>query len=146
MIAIFCGPMLGSAFAGTQEWTSGWGMGVNEYQISDSNGNELAIYCPDDKATGVMSAVALVNGKKYSSKGSGTEQFDIIVDGELYSNPFYTDCRACDANFPAFWEAFRAANELAISASGETISLPTTKLNELLHPYENVLNSCKSDW
>jgi len=33
-----------------------------------------------------------------------------FVDGETYSNPFFTDWRVCRANFPGFWEVLRQAN------------------------------------
>ncbi|MEZ3136603.1 hypothetical protein ACBG90_18025 [Stutzerimonas kunmingensis] len=37
----------------------------------------------------------------------------MIVDGEIYNNPFFTDCRVCGANFPAFWETLRQTNHLS---------------------------------
>ena len=106
-----------TASAGTYEWTTGWGMGVSEHLVDDGNGNELNISCPDHEEDGAVRAYATVAGKQYSSEEgamSGDRSFDVIVDGEHYSNPFFTDCRACGANFPAFWQALRQANRLLL--------------------------------
>ncbi|MGU1440777.1 hypothetical protein ACSEOI_02240, partial [Pseudomonas aeruginosa] len=112
-----------SAHAGTYEWTSGWGMGISEHLVDDGNGNELNISCPNYEEDGYVRAYASIGGQQYSStEGNG---FDVIVDGETYSNPFFTDCRACGANFPGFWEALRKANNLKLAAGGQTVNLPT---------------------
>jgi len=134
----------GSAMAGTYEWTSGWGMGISEHLVDDGNGNELNISCPDYEEDGYIRAYASIAGRQYGSdEGNG---FDVIVDGETYSNPFYTDCRVCAANFPAFWEALRKANNLMISAEGQVVRLPTKNIAAVLHPLGSPENSCRSAW
>jgi hypothetical protein len=130
------------AFAGTYEWTSGWGMGVSEHLVDDGNSNSLNISCPDEE--GAVAAYATINGVDYSSDGEPS--FDVIVDGEVYSNPFYTDCHVCGANFPGFWEALRKANNLKLSAGGKTVVLPTKNIAQVLKPLASKENSCRSAW
>ncbi|AYW72324.1 hypothetical protein N0002_07080 [Pseudomonas aeruginosa] len=131
-----------TVFAGTYEWTSAYTQGVEEHLVDDGNGNELNISCPDDERP--VTAYASITGKQYSSdKGDG---FDVIVDGTTYSNPFFTDCHVCGANFPGFWAALRKANNLQISAEGKTVKLPTKNLKKVLLPYSNKQNICRSAW
>lgn len=132
-----------TAWAGTYEWTSGWGQGVAEYQADDGNDNALTISCPDHE-DGYISAYADIAGKAYSSDQEGG--FDVIVDGIHYSNPFFTDCRACAANFPGFWDALRKANNLQINAEGKTVKLPTKNIGQILRPLEHPENSCTASW
>lgn len=133
-----------SAHAGTYEWTSGWGMGVSEHLVDDGNGNELNISCPNHEEDGYVRAYASIGGQQYSSdEGNG---FDVIVDGDTYSNPFFTDCRACGANFPGFWEALRKANNLKLAVGGQTVNLPTQNINTVLQPLYSPENSCNSAW
>lgn len=132
-----------TALAGTYEWTSGWGMGVSEYLVDDGNGNALNISCPDDEER-YVSAYATIFGKSYSShRDTG---FDVIVDGEVYSNPFYSECTVCAAIFQDFWSALLKANNLQIRAEGKTAKLPTKNLNNLLLPLDNPKNTCRSGW
>ncbi|PAU59209.1 hypothetical protein BZL41_17005 [Pseudomonas sp. PIC25] len=133
-------------WAGTYEWTSGWGMGVSEYSVDDGNGNELNISCPSEDAVlndPYISAHATIMGKSYASTETG---FDVIVDGVAYENPFFTDCRACGANFPEFWKALRNANNLHMRAEGKTIRLPTKSIKKELRPLDEKGNTCKSAW
>ncbi|QLF94883.1 hypothetical protein HW090_17515 [Pseudomonas sp. ABC1] len=142
-------PLLGflivvTAQAGTYEWTSGWAMGTTEYLVDDGNGNELNISCPDDEDR-YISAFATIQGKRYSSdEGAG---FDVIVDGELYSNPFNTDCRVCADIFKhAFWEDLYRANRLQITADGQTVNLPVKNIGNVLLPLNDPYNSCRVAW
>lgn len=132
-----------SALAGTYKWTSGWGMGVSEYLVDDGNGNELNISCPDDEERYIR-AYATIAGKKYDSHSEA--RFDVIVDGEHYSNPFYTECRVCSANFKVFWSALRNANNLFISADGKTVRLPVQDIKENLPPLDNHESTCRYGW
>ncbi|WP_116426022.1 hypothetical protein [Pseudomonas citronellolis] len=132
-----------TTFAGTYEWTSAYTQGVEEHLVDDGNGNELNISCPDDDERPVT-AYASITGKQYSSdKGDG---FDVIVDGTTYSNPFFTDCHVCGANFSGFWAALRKANNLQISAEGKTVKLPTKNLKKVLLPLNSKENLCRSAW
>lgn len=132
-----------TTFAGTYEWTSAYTQGVEEHLVDDGNGNELNISCPDDDERPVT-AYASITGKQYSSdKGDG---FDVVVDGTTYSNPFFTDCHVCGANFPRFWAALRKANNLQISAEGKTVKLPTKNLKKVLLPLNSKENLCRSAW
>ena len=90
-----------------------------------------------------IGAEKLAKAGKFSDKGDG---FDVIVDGTTYSNPFFTDCHACGANFPGFWAALRKANNLQISAEGKTVKLPTKNLKKVLLPYSDKQNICRSAW
>ncbi|WP_309140093.1 hypothetical protein [Pseudomonas sp. PDM25] len=72
--------------------------------------------------------------------------FDVIVDGVHYSNPFFTNCRACGNAFSAFWEALRSANHLQISDGRKAVNLPTTHLAQVALPLDSPENSCKSAW
>lgn len=132
-----------TALAGTYEWTSGYGQGVEEHQVDDGNGNELNIACPNDDESAV-SASATIAGKRYLSDDN--IGFDVIVDGTTYSNPFFTDCHACGSNFPGFWAALRKANNLQLSAEGKTVKLPTKNLANTLRPYNSKQNLCRSAW
>ncbi|MBD9574806.1 hypothetical protein IB260_05735 [Pseudomonas sp. PDM23] len=134
---------ISSASAGTYEWTSGYAQGVQEHLVDDGNGNELNISCPDDDESAV-SAYATIAGKQYSSNDDGG--FDVIVDGTVYSNPFFTDCHACGSNFPGFWAALRKANNLQLSAEGKTVKLPTKNLARVLEPLSSKTNLCRSAW
>ncbi len=142
-LPLLCGLACSSAFAGTYEWSAGYAQGVAEHLVDDGNGNELNISCPDDGETAVT-AYATIVGKAYAS----TEDpgFDVIVDGTHYSNPFFTDCRACSQNFQVFWKALRKANNLQLSAGGSTVKLPTKNLNQVLQPLGSKTNSCRAAW
>lgn len=132
-----------TAWGGTYEWTSGWGQGISEYQTDDGNQNGLLISCGEQEGLAV-SAYADIAGKAYSSDQE--PGFDVIVDGVPYSNPFFTDCRVCAANFPGFWKALRQANNLQISAEGRTVNLPTKDLETVLRPLDDPHNSCTAAW
>lgn len=132
-----------TTWAGTYEWTSGYAQGVAEHMVDDGNGNELNISCPDDDESSVT-AYATIAGKQYSSDNSSG--FDVVVDGVRYSNPFFTDCHVCGANFPGFWDALRNANNLQISAEGKTLKLPTKNLKKVLFPLNSKQNICRSAW
>ncbi|MBB4868275.1 hypothetical protein HNP46_007198 [Pseudomonas nitritireducens] len=134
---------ISTAHAGTYEWTSGWGQGITEHIVDDGNGNGLNISCSseDDQA---VKAYASIRGKEYSSESE--QGFDVIVDGTTFSNPFFTDCRACGANFPGFWAALRKVNNLQISANGQTVKLPTKNIAKVLRPLNSKENACKSAW
>lgn len=146
------GVLSGPAIAGTYEWTSGWGMGVAEYSVDDGNNNSLNIACPSSQdetlpSSGYVSAIATIEGKKYDSDTqSGGAGFDVIVDGERWTNPFYTDCRVCGANFPDFWKALRQANNLYVSADGTRSKIPTSGLASVIPPLDSPENSCHSAW
>ena len=70
----------------------------------------------------------------------------VSVESATYSNPFFTDCRVCGANFPGFWEALRKANNLKLAAGGQTINLPTKNISSVLQPPGSSENSCHSAW
>lgn len=147
---LFWAPLLWGALsahvlAGDYEWTGGWGMGVTEYSTSDGNNNALYIACPDyDDA---VSAIATIEGQEYySDQLAGGAGFDVIVDGETFSNPFFTDCRVCGANFPAFWQAFRQANNLYVVADGVQSKLPTAQLASVVAPLDSDENTCRAAW
>lgn len=144
LLTALLGTLLSSTTqAGTYEWTSGWGQGVTENLVDDGNGNGLNISCSseDDQA---VRAYASIAGQEYSSEEG--EGFDVIVDGTTYSNPFFTDCHACGANFPGFWAALRRANNLQLSAEGKTVKLPTKNLSQTLQPLNSKKNHCRSAW
>jgi hypothetical protein len=132
-----------TAWAGTHEWTSGWGQGVTEYLVDDGNGNALNISCPGDEDR-YISAYATIAGKEYSSEDD--VGFDVTIDGDHYSNPFFTDCHVCGANFPGFWSALRSANNLRISAEGKTVNLSAQNIKKTLLPLDHKENSCSSAW
>ncbi|GMQ55542.1 hypothetical protein [Halopseudomonas aestusnigri] len=129
-------------FAGTYEWTEGWGMGVSEYSVDDGNGIGLTISCSPER--GVSAGLSLPGQYISSDEQPG---FDLIVDGERYSNPFFTDCRVCDANFrEAFWDALREANKLKVVINERVINLPTTNLGDILPSQDDPNNTCLSRW
>lgn len=134
-----CALLASPAIAGTYEWTSGWGMGITEYSVDDGNGNELIISCAAYEEDGYVSAYATIHGQGYGT-------FDVIVDGEIYTNPFHTDCRVCSDNFRAFWEALRKANNLFIRVDDVNFRLPTTNLSQTLHSLDSELNPCYPVW
>lgn len=133
----------GAATADSPEWVSGWGMGVTEYSVNDGRGNDLYIACPDGEYEHVT-AYATVNGNTKSSE----EQpgFTVIVDGETYDNPFFTDCRVCAAIFEDFWGALTKAEHLQIKVDGHIATLPTKKINQVVLPLNHPENSCTSAW
>lgn len=133
----------GNALAGTHQWTSEWAQGVSEYMVDDGNGNELNISCPNDTDSSTT-AFATVAGKQISS--SDDVGFDVIIDGVTYSNPFFTDCRACSNAFPAFWSALRKTKNLQISNGVKTVKLPTANLAKILLSLNSPENFCKSAW
>lgn len=127
----------------TISWHSGWGMGITEYLVDDGKGNQLNISCPDHEEEGFVRAYATIQGKDYSSEDH--PGFDVIVDGERYSNPFFTDCRVCGDNFrSSFWDSLRAAKQLQIVVGKITVSLPTSGISEVLQPYGSPDNPCVS--
>lgn len=132
-----------SALAGTYEWTDGWGMGVTEYSVDDGNNNSLVIACPGDESQSLSANASIAGKEYYSGYDLG---FDVIVDGENYTNPFYTECNFCRAQFDVFWKALRNANHLKLTADGQTVNLPTRNLKELLLPLGAPENSCRSTW
>ncbi|MGM8850011.1 hypothetical protein ACS8E6_05805 [Salinicola halophyticus] len=151
-VPLLCGALGSPAFADNYEWNSGFGMGASEYWVDDGNNNALLVSCPklyegEPSMEGYVSAEATIDGQRYGSDTlSGDPGFDVIVDGERWSNPFFTDCRACGSNFPAFWEALRQANNLYISADGVRSKLPTAGLERALPPLDSPENNCRSGW
>ncbi len=149
---LLCFALTGQASAETHAWSSGWGMGVTEYTVDDGNRNALTVACPDRvdesaMAGGHMSAHALIDGREYASDTlSGGDGFDVVIDGETWRNPFFTDCRVCGDNFPAFWQALRQANHLVVSADGVVAELPTANLADAVPPLDSPANTCRSAW
>lgn len=151
-VPLLCGALSGPTLADSYEWSRGWGMGVSEYAVDDGNRNALLVSCPDyyegDSSTeGYVSATATIDGQRYDSDTlSGDRGFDVIIDGERWSDPFFTNCRACGANFPPFWEALRQANNLYVSADGVRSKLPTAGIARALPPLDSPENNCRSAW
>lgn len=145
-LALVIGSMVAnSVWAGTYEWTKGWAQGVTEHMVSDGNGNELNVSCSNDEETPIT-AYATIAGAQYASDDN-RGGFDVIVDGKIYSNPFYTDCNVCSNIFRnSFWEDLRKANNLQVSAGGKTINLPTKNIKKTLLPLNHKENSCHSAW
>ena len=150
---VVIGMMSNVAWAGTYEWTSAWAQGFTENAVDDGNGNSLTISCPDEdsedaegKDNSDVRAYASIAANEYASKDAAGVGFDVIVDGAKYSNPFETNCNACSASFPAFWSALRNANNLQISAAGQTVKLPTKNIKTVLLALDNKENSCRSTW
>ncbi|PYC29607.1 hypothetical protein DMO17_02615 [Aquipseudomonas alcaligenes] len=143
MVTLISSLMASTASAGTNEWTAGWGMGASEHLIDDGNSNSLNVSCPDDPE-GHVSAYATIGGKEYSSEDD--IGFDVIVDGVIYRHPFYTDCRACDASFPGFWQALRKANRLELMAEGKVVRLSTNNIAAVLPALDSPENTCRSAW
>ncbi|OHC29807.1 MAG: hypothetical protein A2Y50_01330 [Pseudomonadales bacterium RIFCSPLOWO2_12_59_9] len=143
LIALLTWMAATAANAGTNTWTSGWGMGVSEFLVDDGKGSSLNISCPDDEQ-GYVSGYATIGEKQYSSaEGAG---FDVIVDGKTYSNPLFTDCHACGAGFPEFWKALRKADRLELAADGNVVHLPTKNIAGVLKPLLDPKNTCRSAW
>lgn len=133
-----------TAQAGQYEWTAGWGMGVSEYAVNDGNANELVIACPDSPEQGAIRASASINGRMYySGENAG---FDVLVDGERFTDPFNTECRVCADIFLDFWPSLRAANRLQLSADGVVVNLPTKKIRNVLPALEDAQNTCRTAW
>jgi hypothetical protein len=144
LAAILACSTVGTAMAAPQEWSSGFTQGVTENMIDDGNGNELNITCPSDEEESI-SAYATIAGKQHSSTDDNGG-FDVVVDGELYSNPFFTDCEVCSVNFEYFWDALRKAKKLQISAAGKTVNLPTKGIQKALLPFKSKDNTCRTAW
>lgn len=132
------------AFAGRYEWTAGWAMGVSEYAVDDGNANELVIACPDSSEQGAISATATINGRVYYSAENGG--FDVLVDGERFTDPFNTECRVCADIFSGFWPSLRAANRLQLSADGVVVNLPIKNIHNVLPALEDAQNTCRVAW
>jgi hypothetical protein len=131
------------SWGGSYEWTSGWGMGVSEYQVDDGNGNALIISCPDYDDP--ISAFASIEGKEYWS--NDLPGFDVIIDGKRYHNPFFTNCRVCSTTFRnVFWEALRTTHHLHLTAEGVTVTLPTKKLKSSIPAISDSDNTCRVAW
>lgn len=135
------------AAAADWEWSSGWGMGTSEYMVSDGNYTDLVISCPNfnEEGDGLVSASATIAGKSFYSEDQ--QGFDVVVDGQRFSNPFFTDCRACSANFPIFWDKLREANNLELIApDGYTGRLPVRKIEEALPARSSDQYACHIGW
>ncbi|WP_010628953.1 hypothetical protein [Halomonas sp. KM-1] len=141
VVAVTLGLTIAAAPAAAFEWKSGWGQGVSEYSVSDGNQNELYIACPN--YDGYVTAYAVIQGVEFSSEGQG---FDVIVDGERYSNPFNTECRVCADIFHGFWEELRRANRLRIAADGLEANLPVRGASEALPALDDPAFSCHTEW
>lgn len=122
---------------GLYQWGTGWGQGVTEYSAEDGNGNRLYIGCSSERA---VSAIATIGGEDFYSDDTG---FDMVVDGETYSNPFQTDCRACSDNFPYFWAALRKANNIKVSAAGKSAVIPSNGIGNVLPEFSSPDNACQ---
>lgn len=77
---------------------------------------------------------------------SGGKGFDVIIDGEVYNNPFDTECRVCGDLFLGFWQALRQANNLYISAGGVRSRLSTNNIESVIVTLDSPQNSCVSAW
>lgn len=132
---------------GLYEWKSGWGQGVSEYSVNDGNGNGLYIACPNDGEgeEGAVSATASIGGTDFYSKDS-SQQFDVVVDGETYSNPFGTSSRAGANNFPYFWAALRKANNISVVAKDKSARIPVNGITKVLLSLESKENPCRVAW
>lgn len=112
---------LAMAFGEIGQWSSGWGQGVSEYNVSDAQGNSLYIACSEDRP---VSMILTLNGQEY---GSYSEQgFDLLIDGQAIQTPYDTASRVGANNFLFAWEALRKARTLqAKTSDGQFIDLPT---------------------
>nr|WP_290697392.1 hypothetical protein [Halomonas sp. UBA3074] len=128
--------------AASLSWSEGYGMGVVEYSVTDSTNNQLAIACPIED--GYVSALVKIDGEYFSSED--LPGFDVVVDGELYQNPFYTDCRVCGDIFRSFWPKFREAGEINVVLGNASHRFTVKNLDNTLPELNEPDNPCRSSW
>lgn len=124
----------------TTKWRSAWAQGINEY-ISDSSDTSFVIACPDEE--GEVKATFSVGGKVFYSHDENSN-FDLMIDGEKFQNPLFTDCNVCAGNFPYFWDKFINAQELSVSAGGELYEISVDGLKDTVLPLDNKDNPCRA--
>jgi hypothetical protein len=114
-------------------WQSGFGQGSVEYFVKNGLGNEIYIYCSDDKPAGV--SATLLGKEPDPSKG---EKLIFIIDSIEYESEYKNDaCRVCAENFGFFWDKLRNAKSLSIKFSQSVKSeFSVNNLRELLPALE----------
>lgn len=114
-------------------WQSGFGQGSVEYFVKNGLGNEIYIYCSDDKPARV--SAALLGKEPDSSKG---EKLIFVIDSIEYESEYKNDaCRVCAENFTFFWDKLRNAKSLSIKFSQSLKSeFSVNNLRELLPEIE----------
>lgn len=142
-LALCCLIASNMSLAGPYEWTSYFAQGYTFYEVNDGNNNSLKVVCPGGWDDQYISAGATINGVDYSSHADSS--FNVIVDGELWENPFYTECSACSQNFKfpnGFYESFRKANKLQLQAGGQTINLPVKNMDQMFPELDHFTSDC----
>lgn len=133
---------LAMAFGEIGQWSSGWGQGVSEYNVSDAQGNSLYIACSEDRS---VSMILTLNGQEY---GSYSEQgFDLLIDGQEIQTPYDTASRVGANNFLFAWEALRKAKTLlAITSDGARVELSTRGSAKVLPAWGTAEYVCHTDF
>ncbi|MDE3735941.1 hypothetical protein PSH28_04995 [Pseudomonas resinovorans] len=114
-------PVTALGYGEIGQWSSGWGQGTSEYNVSDSAGNSLYIACSADRPVSMTLTVKGTEYGSYSEKG-----FDLLVDGMEVQTPYDTASRVGANNFIFAWDALRKARTLqAKTVDGQVVNLPT---------------------
>lgn len=121
LIGLLAFPLDAMAYGEVGQWSSGWGQGTSEYNVTDTAGNSLYIACSEDRPVSMTLSVKGVDYGSYSDKG-----FDLLVDGQEVQTPYETASRVGANNFHYVWDALRKAKTLqARTSDNQLVTLPT---------------------
>ncbi|CAM3976903.1 hypothetical protein CCOS865_02265 [Pseudomonas reidholzensis] len=121
LLTLLALPLGAMAYGEVGQWSSGWGQGTSEYNVTDAAGNSLYIACSEDRPVSMTLTVKGAEYGTYSDKG-----FDLLVDGEEVQTPYETASRVGANNFIFVWDALRKAKTLqAKTSDGQVVTLPT---------------------
>lgn len=109
------------AFGQPGAWTSGWGMGITEYQATVNDNNKLYIACDPFKP---VTMTLTVNGREYGSYEQNNH-FGLIIDGVQVNYPYLSSNKQQADTFYWTWNALRKAKSLvAVTSDGQQLKLP----------------------
>lgn len=135
-------PITVAAPAENPGWMSTFAQGTYEYSAGDANGNQLTIACIDNDN---LSAIATIAGQDYSSLNHES-QFNVVLDGQLYTAAFATPSRGDGDAADIFWQKLKTAKSITVVYDDKKAEIPTKGISETLPPLNAANSPCQLTW
>lgn len=122
-------------------WSKNFSQATTEYYYKDDSAS-LAIFCPEGAS---VSATFESNGQVFESTDE-LKNFNMEIDGEVFTNPFNTECRVCADIFVEFWKSFAQSKEAYVVIENKKIPIMTRDTKAIFFDDTGKLESCNTGW
>ncbi|GAA0486678.1 hypothetical protein [Tatumella punctata] len=127
-------------------WHSGFGMGVSEYIIADSQGTEFNISCtsnPDDTQVLQHSVLVTLAGGRILSSHDDNTRITLVTGDEQYAIPSSVGWRNGDNAWVSFIDAVRKSTSFGVWINNKKVASFTPSVSNV-HKVLADMPACKT--